>query len=224
MTQWIIPPKFPFRGVVFDMDGLMIDTERVIRYSWDVMGEKMGYVRFGDNIFQTLGMSRVQRNHYFLEKYGEDFPLQEFLDGYHQVYEAYERQKGIPRKKGLLELLELLKSREIPMAVATSTHQEHSIPELKKQGIFSYFSAVITGDMVKRGKPDPEIYRTACEQLRILPEETLALEDSYNGIRSAAGAGLKVIMVPDLLVDEKPVQECIYGKMESLAVVAQWIF
>ena len=50
MTQWIIPPKFPFRGVVFDMDGLMIDTERVIRYSWDVMGEKMGYVRFGDNI------------------------------------------------------------------------------------------------------------------------------------------------------------------------------
>lgn len=110
------------------------------------------------------------------------------------------------------------------MAVATSTHQEHSIPELKKQGIFSYFSAVITGDMVKRGKPDPEIYRTACEQLRILPEETLALEDSYNGIRSAAGAGLKVIMVPDLLVDEKPVQECIYGKMESLAAVAQWIF
>ena len=150
--------------------------------------------------------------------------MQEFLDGYHQVYEAYERQKGIPRKKGLLELLELLKSREIPMAVATSTHQEHSIPELKKQGIFSYFSAVITGDMVKRGKPDPEIYRTACEQLRILPEETLALEDSYNGIRSAAGAGLKVIMVPDLLVDEKPVQECIYGKMESLAAVAQWIF
>lgn len=224
MTQWIIPPKFSLRGVVFDMDGLMIDTERVIRYSWDVMGEKMGYARFGDNIFQTLGMNRVQRNRYFLEKYGEDFPLQEFLDGYHRVYEEYEKRQGIPRKKGLLELLELLNSLDIPMAVATSTHQEHSIPELKKQGIFSYFSAIVTGDMVEKGKPDPEIYRTACERLEISPGETLALEDSYNGIRSAAGAGLKVIMIPDLLVDEKPVQECIYGKMESLAAVAQWIF
>ena len=99
MTQWIIPPKFPFRGVVFDMDGLMIDTERVIRYSWDVMGEKMGYVRFGDNIFQTLGMSRVQRNHYFLEKYGEDFPLQSFWTDIIRSMRRTRGRKGFPEKK-----------------------------------------------------------------------------------------------------------------------------
>lgn len=223
MGEWKIPPRFAIKGVVFDMDGLMVDTERVIKYSWEITGRQMGYSDFGENIHNTLGMNREKRNQYFLEKYGEDFPLQEFIDGYHKVYEAYEKEHGIPKKKGLLELLELLKERQIPMAVATSTHQEHSIPELKKQGIFSYFQEVVTGDMVLNGKPDPEIYRTACEKLGIRPEDALALEDSYNGIRSAYRAGMKVMMIPDLLTDEEPVKECLYGKLESLAMTAQWI-
>lgn len=223
MVQWIIPQYFPFEGVVFDMDGLMIDTERIIKYSWDVMGEKLGYSQFGDNIFQTLGISRVQRNQYFLNKYGKDFPLQEFLDGYHQVYAEYERTHGIPKKKGLIELLEYLKGQNIPMAVATSTHQEHSVPELEKQGILSYFTKVITGDMVTAGKPNPEIYRTACEQMGVTPSRTLALEDSYNGIRSAYRAGMKVIMIPDLLEEDAPIKEFLYGKMESLQKVKEWM-
>lgn len=223
MAQWIIPDYFPIEGVVFDMDGLMIDTERIIKYSWDVMGEKMGYSRFGDNIFQTLGLSRVQRNEYFLKKYGDDFPLQEFLDGYHQVYAEYERQYGIPKKTGLLELLEYLKNHGVPMAVATSTHQEHSVPELEKQGILPYFKEIVTGDMVNAGKPDPEIYRTACDRMGVDPSATVALEDSYNGIRSAYRAGMKVIMIPDLLEEDAPIKEFLYGKMESLQKVQEWM-
>lgn len=223
MTEWKIPHRFDVKGVVFDMDGLMIDTERVIKYTWDVTGEKMGYADFGDNIFHTLGKNRVQRNQYFLNKYGEDFPLQEFLDGYHEVYYQYEKEHGIPKKKGLLELLETLREKKIPMAVATSTYREHSIPELERQGILSYFEAVVTGDMVQNGKPDPEIYLTACEKLGVCPKDALALEDSYSGIRSAYNAGMNVIMIPDLLTDEEPVRECLYGKMESLEVTAQWL-
>ncbi|MBS6196710.1 MAG: HAD family phosphatase [Clostridiales bacterium] len=223
MTKWKIPSYFEVSGVVFDMDGLMLDTERVIKYSWEMMGKKLGYPDFGENILNTLGRNREWRNRYFTEKYGKDFPLQEFLDGYHRIYEEYEREHGIPKKKGLLELLELLKEKQIPMAVATSTHQEHSVPELKKQGIFSYFQEIVTGDMVERGKPDPQIYRTACEKLGVLPEKAIALEDSYSGIRSAHSAGMKVIMIPDLLADNDPVKECLYGKMESLSMVAQWM-
>lgn len=221
--QWKIPPLFHPSGVVFDMDGLMLDTERIIKYSWDVWGERMGYENFGDNIYQTLGKSRVQRNAYFLGKYGSDFPLQDFLDGYHQVYYEYEQVHGIPKKEGLTDLLEVLKRKGIPLAVATSTHQEHSLPEIKRQGILPYFQYVITGDMVSRGKPDPEIYSLACEKLGVKPEETLALEDSYSGIRSAHAAGMKVIMIPDLLRDEAPVADCLYGKMESLTVAARWL-
>lgn len=221
--EWKVPPQFPVKAVVFDMDGLMLDTERVIQYTWDVTGEKLGYENFGENILNTLGISRVQRNAYFMEKYGADFPLQKFLDGYHQVYEKVEQTQGIPKKKGLVELLHVLKEKKIPMAVATSTHQEHSVPELKKQGVLDYFQVVVTGDMVTKGKPDPEIYRTACEKLGVRPQEALALEDSYNGIRSAYRAGMKVIMIPDLLTEEEPVRECLYGKMESLQQVAEWI-
>lgn len=223
MAQWIIPPIFPVKGVVFDMDGLMLDTERVIKYSWDVTGAQLGYEKFGDNIYNTLGMSRKQRDCYFLGKYGENFPLQKFLDGYHQVYQNYEKTHGIPKKQGLVEFLDFLDKRGIPMAVATSTHQEHSVPELKRQGIFHYFQKVITGDMVEKGKPDPEIYSKACKALEVIPEEAIALEDSYNGIRSAYRAGMKAIMVPDLLQDEEPVKECLYGKMESLSAVMQWM-
>lgn len=223
MAQWKIPPVFPVRGVVFDMDGLMLDTERVIKYSWDVTGEQLGYEKFGDNIFKTLGMSRIQRSQYFLETYGQDFPLQEFLDGYHQVYYEYEKAYGIPKKKGLVELLEYLRARKIPMAVATSTHRQHSVPGLEEQGVLHYFQKIVTGDMVKKGKPDPEIYQKACLCLGVAPGEALALEDSYNGIRSAYRAGMKVIMIPDLLTDDAPVSECLYGKMESLSMVERWL-
>lgn len=218
-----IPALFPIKGVIFDMDGLMLDTERIIQYSWERTGEELGYSHFGKNILNTLGMSRVQRNRYFLEKYGEDFPLQRFTDRYHEIYHAYEQEHGIPKKKGLVLLLELLKNRQIPMAVATSTHSEHTIPELKRQGIDGYFQEIITGEMVEKGKPSPEIYRLACKKLGVRPEEALALEDSYNGIRSAYEAGIKVLMIPDILTEEAPVRECLYGKMESLETVAKWI-
>ena len=94
---------------------------------------------------------------------------------------------------------------------------------MKRQGIFSYFQEIVTGDMVKEGKPNPRIYQLTCEKLQLWPEEVLALEDSYNGIRSASQAGTKVIMIPDILTDDTPVSSYLYGKMESLTQVAQWI-
>lgn len=220
---WITEDKFSPKAVVFDMDGLMLDTERIIKYSWDITGEQLGYGKLGDNIKNTLGMNRTQRNAYFLKKYGGDFPLNAFLDGYHQVYYEYEREKGIPKKEGLLSLLDYLKQKNIPMAVATSTHQIYAKETLKKQGIFYYFQEIITGDCVEQGKPHPAIYTLACERLRVHPFAALALEDSYNGIMSAGEAGMKVIMVPDLLEDETPVRKYLYGKLKTLEEVKKWI-
>ena len=209
---WIKEEPFLPKAVVFDMDGLMLDTERIIKYSWDVTGENLGYGKLGDNIKNTLGMNRAQRNAYFLKKYGANFPLEAFLDGYHQVYYDYEKEKGIPKKEGLLSLLDYLKKKNIPMAVATSTHQMYATEALKEQGNFDYFQEIITGDCVEHGKPHPAIYALACEKLEVSPAAALALEDSYNGIISAGKAGMKVIMIPDLLEDETPVKEYLYGK------------
>ena len=220
---WIKSDDFFPKAVVFDMDGLMLDTERIIKYSWDVTGENLGYGKLGENIKNTLGMNRALRNDYFLKKYGEDFPLDAFLDGYHQVYYEFEKEKGIPKKEGLLSLLDYLKKEDIPMAVATSTHQKYAKAALKKQDIFSYFQEIITGDCVEQGKPHPAIYVLACEKLKVNPSSALALEDSYNGIISAGKAGMKVVMIPDLLEDETPVKEYLYGKLKTLEDVKKWM-
>ena len=211
------------RGVVFDMDGLMFDSERIVKLSWDVAGEELGYGKLGDNIVNTLGFNVDKRKAYFQNKYGETFPFEPFLEHYRAAFHRYEEEHGIPVKKGLHELLKTLKELEIPMAVATSSSHQYAMKNLEREGIVQFFAGIVTGGMVTEAKPSPEIYRKACEGLQISPSYGLALEDSYNGIRSAHAAGMVTIMIPDLLTDSSPVDELLDGKMESLLEVSQWI-
>ncbi|MGN0400276.1 MAG: HAD family hydrolase [Blautia sp.] len=211
------------RGVVFDMDGLMFDSERIVKYSWDVAGEEMGYGKLGDNIVNTLGFNVERRKAYFRKKYGEDFPFEQFRDTYRAAFHRYETEHGIPAKKGLHQIIKVLKECEIPMAVATSSSHDYAMNNLEREGIAGVFTCIITGGMVKEAKPSPEIYRKACEGLNIQPEYGLALEDSYNGIRSAHDAGMVTIMIPDLLKDSSPVDGILDGKMDSLLEAAEWI-
>lgn len=211
------------KGVVFDMDGLIFDSERIVQYSWDVAGECLGFGKLGDNIYNTLGLNRNSRERYFKGKYGEDFPFEKFQEEYRKAFYEYVGDAGLPAKPGLHELLEVLKERDIKMAVATSSSHNHAIASIKREGIYPYFHTIITGNMVTEAKPSPEIYQKACAGLQILPKECLALEDAYNGIRSAHAAGMMTIMVPDLLKDTSFVEEILDGKMDSLLDVAHWI-
>lgn len=215
--------KTEIKGVVFDMDGLMFDSERVVQLSWDQAGELMGLGKLGHNIYHTLGFNREKRKEYFKEKYGEEFPFEKFQELYRQCFQEYVRENGLPVKQGLHEILEFLKESQIPMAVATSSSQEHALGNLEKEGILGYFQAVITGNMVSRGKPWPEIYEKACRALDLPPEQVLALEDSYSGLRAAHTAGMITVMVPDLLTDSSCVDEILDGKMTSLLEVRDWI-
>lgn len=211
------------KGVVFDMDGLMFDSERIVQLSWDQAGERMGLGKLGHNIYHTLGFNREKRKEYFKEKYGEDFPFEKFQELYRQCYQDYVQAKGLPAKPGLGEILEFLREKKIPMAVATSSSEEHARGNLEREGILQYFQAVITGNMVSKGKPYPEIYQKACKALGLAPERVLALEDSYSGLRAAHAAGMITVMVPDLLKDSSCVEEILDGKMDSLFEVRDWI-
>lgn len=210
-------------GVVFDMDGLMFDSERIVQYSWDTAGIKMGYGKLGHHIYHTLGFNRQKREQYFKEKYGQDFPFETFLEVYRAAFYEYVKENGLPAKKGLHELLEELRKQQIPMAVATSSSHDHAVNNLKQEGILEYFQTVITGNMVSEAKPSPEIYQKACLGLGLAADEVLALEDSYNGIRSAHSAGMVTIMIPDLLTDSSCVDDILDGKMESLLEVRDWM-
>lgn len=190
-----------FQAVVFDMDGLMFDSERMIQRSWDVVGVKMGFGKMGKDIYHTLGLNNAERERYFKSAYGEDFPYLEFRENYRAEVVRDTRENGTPVKKGLYELLEVLKEKQMKLAVATSSSYENTVELLKETKVYSYFQEIVTGNMVEHSKPAPDIYQKACEKLGVLPEHALALEDSYNGIRSGYAAGMKVIMIPDLLTD-----------------------
>lgn len=209
------------KAVVFDMDGLMFDSEREVQYAWDITGEEMGYGRLGHHIYHTLGMNRNSREAYFKEHCGADFPFEKFQDRYREVAGEYSAVHGIQAKPGLYELLEALKKRKIPMAVATSSSPGHAAHYLEHSAVKAYFQVIVTGDMVTKAKPDPQIYQIACSRLGVDNGCTLALEDSYNGLWAAYRAGMKPVMVPDLLKDDAPVREIIYAKADSLLDVKE---
>lgn len=211
------------KGIVFDMDGLMIDSERVVQHSWTVVGQKMGYGDLGEDIYHTLGLNQKARGAYFCGKYGGDFPYEEFVKAYREEYQRYVEECGMPAKKGLHEILGRMRELEMPMAVATSSSEASARKNLERQGITHYFQSIICGNMVTMGKPDPEIYLKSCEALGLEPACVVALEDSVNGIRSAYGAGMQTFMIPDLVRDISMVESMLAGKGESLLDACQWI-
>ena len=187
------------QAVVFDMDGLMFDSERYVQKSWDIAGERLGYGPLGHNIVN---------------------PFDKFLDGYRDAY--YELvEDGVPAKKGLHEILKVLREKGLKIGVATSSSEEHAVSNLKREGIFDYFDSVITGNMIEHGKPEPDIYIEACRQLKVDPSKAIALEDAINGIRSAHGAGMNPVMIPDIVQDTSKVDDILFGKCESLLEFAE---
>lgn len=210
-------------AVVFDMDGLLFDSERVVMLSWDLAGNRLGYEALGQNIYHTLGMGADSRKRYFRETYGEAFPYEQFQKLYREAFYDYADTHGIPLKPGVREVLEFLREERIPAAVATSTGGQDAKKRLAREKLEPYFQAVISGDMVKETKPSPEIYQKACRSLGADPAHTIALEDACNGIRSAHGAGMLPILIPDLQKDSSEVDGLLYAKMDSLFQVRDWL-
>ena len=211
------------QAVVFDMDGLMFDSERHIQTAWNQAGTMLGYGTLGDHIEKTLGFNGTKRREFFLDLCGQDFPYDEFLELYRSLYFDRVRKEGIPAKEGLHETLEVLKKLGIRMGVATSSSRENTLKNLEREQISGYFQTVITGDMIQHGKPEPDIYLEACRKLGAEPQDAIALEDAINGIKAAARAGMMPVMIPDLIKDTTEVDDILFGRYDSLAEFAREI-
>ena len=207
------------KAFVFDMDGLLFDSERIVQRSWEIAGDELGILHMGDVIYHTLGMNRAGRNEYFRKHIREDFPFEEFGELTRDNVWKIVDKEGLPLKRGAKELLAYGKAQGYKMAVATSSSREYAMKNLIRAGIDSYFDNVICGDMVKKAKPDPEIYQKACESLGISPADCMAFEDAPGGILSAHQAGMQVIMVPDLVQPTQEIRELTYRVCDSLADV-----
>ncbi len=204
------------KAVIFDMDGLMLDSEKLVQEAWTLAGNELGYQDLGTNIYETLGLNVVKREIYFKQKYGSIFPFEEFQEHNRAAFRRLVAEKGLHAKPGLTELLRLLQAKKIKMAVATSSREQYARECLSKIGALTFMDAVVYGGMVARGKPEPDIYLLTCGLLDERPEHCLVLEDAPNGVRAACAAGMCTIMIPDLVQPDEELLQMIYAKKESL--------
>lgn len=190
------------KAVIFDMDGLMIDSERVTYNEYVKKLELLGYHDFTEELYKNcLGKNKVGICKVFTDHYGEDFPMKEVWDDVHEWIDESLRTY-VPKKKGIDRLLHYLKDNNYKTIVATSSARVRVDEILKNAQISEFFDDSICGDEVTHGKPNPEIFLTACQKLGVKPEEALVLEDSEAGILAAYDGHIDVICVPDMKYPE----------------------
>lgn len=186
------------RGTIFDMDGLLLDTERLYQKSWVEMARAFGQLpapAFPSSVSGTSGegMREVIRRYYpAVDPYA-------FQAGCLVRVDAILEKQGPPVKPGAGELLEYLSVQGVNIAVASSSGRDRILSNLRATGLERFFDAVVSGQQVERGKPEPDIFLLAAEEIDCPPEDCYVFEDSLNGVRAGMAAGCITVMVPDLV-------------------------
>ena len=215
--------KIRYKAVIFDMDGVIFDSERCVIECWKVIADKHDVKGIEPVLMKCLGVTYEEGKKIFLKHYGADFPYderkKERSDLYHKRYD----NGRLPLKTGIRELLIYLKENGYKVGVASSTREAIVSKQLVDAALRKYFDNLTCGDMLERSKPEPDIYLMACEKLGVKPEEAIAIEDSYNGIKSAYRAGMFPIMVPDLAEPNEEMKTLAGTILGSLVEVKEWL-
>ncbi len=192
--------------IIFDMDGLMFDTEEISWHSWNQAFHQFN-IKLDRLLFEgTLGLNSLSTKKFLLDVYGNDLPYEEIKRMRDLLSTEYIASKGIPIKKGLLELLEFLRLSGVLISMATSANKERAMKYLSLSNLTGYFDFIICGDQITESKPCPEIFEKVSSYFDIEPRNCLVLEDSENGILAAQKACMNSIIVPDL---KKPSREIV---------------
>lgn len=211
------------KAVIFDMDGLMINSERVTFEGYvKVMAEK-GYTITEEFYKKLLGKTLKTAYELFFQEYGNEFPMDEVLEQVHKYVADVFENDGVPLKKGLLELLQYLKSNNYLTIVATSSTRVRVDHILELANITQYFNDSICGDEVTHGKPHPEVFLRACQKLGVEPSEAIVLEDSEAGIQAASSANIPVICIPDMKYPEPEYEKMTTQILNSLDQIIEYL-
>ena len=187
------------KAVIFDMDGTLLDTEKVYRWAWREAAQRMGFAQVEEALAACTGCNGADTRKYFEQTYADVVDYDAYTVLRNQLYEEAIERDGLELKPGAREILQWLKERGILVALGTSTLPPRVPQNLERAALTAYFDVVVTGDMVHRGKPDPETFLTAAQLLGVAPENCLGVEDSFNGVRALHAAGMYTVMVPDLI-------------------------
>lgn len=208
-----------FDLIIFDMDGLMFDTERLILKAGLNVLKQYRYPPDEDFLISMTGISDARMEPHFYERFGKEFPFQKYLVDLTKNRTHLIESEGIGIKKGLIELLDYLEKKQIKKIVATSSSRNTLEHLFSITGISRYFSMAICGDEVVNGKPEPEVFIKAAQKAGVVPEKALVLEDSQNGLLAAHRAGIKSIFIKDLVQPKKEILDTVYKQCQDLTEV-----
>ncbi|GHU04072.1 phosphorylated carbohydrates phosphatase [Spirochaetia bacterium] len=208
-------------AVIFDMDGLMLDTERPVLDFWIKAAEKFGVTVTRDTVFRTIGINEAGSRVILEEACGLDFPYDEIRAERNRMVREQVEREGIAQKKGLLTLLNHLDARGIKKALATSTARETALWKLKHAGIPDRFEIMVCGDEVKNGKPAPDIFLRAVEKLGVPASDCVGFEDSPAGLQALHAAKIPSVFVKDLVEPPEETLATVWRRCENLAEAAE---
>lgn len=210
-------------ALIFDMDGLLMDTEGVYKRSWTIAAAALGADLSDALYLQLIGITVADAEQVLAKNFGPQFALEEFQKSARQGYEAIVEEEGIPLKAGVVEILDWARASGIPCGVGTSTVTEEARQRLEFHGIFDRFSSLIGGDQVRKGKPDPEIFLKVAAELAVPPARGLVFEDAHSGVRAAADGGFSVVLIPDLLPPTPEISALCARTFSSLHEARDWL-
>ena len=211
------------KAIIFDMDGLMIDSERVTFECYQERLKDMN-LTMDEEFYKTL-LGKPIKGIYqrFYDVYGNDFPIENVIQDVHQLMAERFETEGVPVKKGLVELLHYLKDNNYKTIVATSSNRDRVDKILAQAKITEFFDDSICGDEVTKGKPNPEVFLKSCQNLGVNVDEAIVLEDSEAGIQASYDANIKVICIPDMKYPEKQYEEKTFKILKDLTEVTAYL-
>ncbi len=211
------------KAIIFDMDGLMIDSERVTFECYQERLKDMN-LTMDEEFYKTL-LGKPIKGIYqrFYDVYGNDFPIENVIQDVHQLMAERFETEGVPVKKGLVELLHYLKDNNYKTIVATSSNRDRVDKILAQAKITKFFDDSICGDEVTKGKPNPEVFLKSCQKLGVNVDEAIVLEDSEAGIQASYDANIKVICIPDMKYPEKQYEEKTFKILKDLTEVTAYL-
>ncbi|MGL4772529.1 MAG: HAD family hydrolase [Clostridium sp.] len=211
------------KAVIFDMDGVIFDTERVYLENWQKVCKKYGYNMTKELYVQVMGTGRDNVKKVFKENFGQNIPIEDMYK--EKDYELLKQlnEDGVPVKEGALEVIKYLKDNNYKLAIATSAKKDRAMKHIKDCNLEEYFDCIICGEDVENKKPNPEIFLKAARELMIPKENCIVIEDSEAGIRAAYNGGIRAIHIPDLREVDDNIRELSHKVFNKIIEVIEYL-
>ncbi len=203
------------KAIIFDKDGTLHDTEKVYMQAWKAAADEFGGIPdIEDTVRDCTGTTIPWIAEYWAKKY-PDIPFEDYLPR-RQFYYFGILEQGVPVKEGAHEVLSYLKAHGYKIGMATSTPWNTVKDHLERTDMMEYFDTIVTGDMIEHGKPAPDIYLLAAERLGMDPADCIGVEDSISGVRAVCAAGMRAVMIPDMIQPTEEIEGMLWKKCEAL--------